>query len=194
IAPERRSLLNLFMWVHDQYASTLGAARWFCKDKNLIDHALRLAPLRRDIRFVFMYRDPRDVFASYKAAPGGFKHAYRFTDQWATMQAQCLDFAEAEADMTFRVAYESLLANSQKTVRELCEFLGVAFEPVMLESGGTASTVASNNSYWRNMNREILRDNFAKYRKNLSRSEIRVVEGRAWAEMQRLGYEPDIAS
>ena len=195
IPPGERSLPRLLGWMHAQHAAARGKPRWFCKDKKLVHFVYELAIAFPDARFVYLARDPRDVYASYRKAPGGPRHPHVFAAEWADDQERSLRAARGGVlhGRIAEVTYEALLAEPEATVRGLCDFLGEPFLAEMLGAEAGAG-MATSNSYWQNLNREVLRNNSGKYRQVLTTGEIRIIEETAWGAMRLLGYAPDAAA
>ena len=92
----------------------------------------RVAGCWRDARFIFLLRHPGDVVASWwRARP-------RYTEEEVVNSVLRYVTAVQEARSELpgaTVRYEDLLADPEKVIRELCTFLGVDYEPGMLEYG-----------------------------------------------------------
>jgi len=189
IPAHKRSLMSLYLWLHDGFAAATGRSRWFCKDKNLIAYAGELALRVPEGRFIFMHRDPRDVYASYKRAPGGYKHPMVFVADWDRMHRATLRFVQSDVirDRCLRLSYEELTSDPAATTARLCAFLGETYDPQMLETPGELRT---DNSYWRNLASPISASNSAKYEVELTRREVRMIEYGAYDTMVCLGYSP----
>ena len=99
----------------------------------------RIAACWPDARFVFLLRHPAGAVASLHSS---------FDPAWRPEEAGSMEESVARGlrYMTvveqarsalpgFTVRYEELTASPERVVRELCEFLGVPFQPGMLEYG-----------------------------------------------------------
>jgi hypothetical protein len=99
----------------------------------------RIAACWPDARFVFLLRHPAGAVASLHSS---------FDPAWRPEEAGSMEESVARGlrYMTvveqarsalpgFTVRYEELTASPERVVRELCEFLGVPFQPEMLEYG-----------------------------------------------------------
>jgi hypothetical protein len=92
----------------------------------------RIAACWRDARFVFLLRHPGDVVASWwRARP-------RYSEEEVVDSVHSYVSAVQEARTELpgaTVRFEDLLADPETVVRELCTFLGVDYEPGMLDYG-----------------------------------------------------------
>jgi sulfotransferase family protein len=100
----------------------------------------RIAACWPDARFVFLLRHPAAAVASLQSS---FDPAWQATGEAGSREesvAKGLRYMTVleqarEALPGFTVRYEELTAEPERVVRELCEFLGVPFQPAMLEYG-----------------------------------------------------------
>ena len=137
-----RSYADLVLALVSEYAQTAGrpgARLW-------VDHTpgnLRTAALLRELfpeaRFVHIVRDGRAVVASVRALDWGTHSARALTRDWVLRVGYGL---AAESYLTpgrcLRVRYEDLLTAPEATLRRVCDFAGLTFEPAMLGGGGFA--------------------------------------------------------
>jgi hypothetical protein len=100
----------------------------------------RIAACWPDARFIFLLRHPAAAVASLQSS---FDPAWHPTTEAGSLEesvAKGVRYMTAleqarEALPGFTVRYEDLTAEPERVVRELCEFLGVPFEPKMLDYG-----------------------------------------------------------
>jgi len=84
------------------------------------------------------------------------------------------------------VRYEDLVADPERTLRNLCEFVGEQYEPAML---GT-SPVSTADKPWFLRSREALsKDRMGVWLSRLSRNDIDLIETVAGPVMVLMGYE-----
>jgi hypothetical protein len=92
----------------------------------------RIAACWRDARFIFLLRHPGDVVASWWRA----RPRYSEEEVVESVLSYATAVQEARTELPgATVRYEDLLADPEQAVRELCAFLGVDYEPAMLEYG-----------------------------------------------------------
>ncbi|HEX6469766.1 MAG TPA: sulfotransferase [Streptosporangiaceae bacterium] len=92
----------------------------------------RIAACWRDARFVFLLRHPGDMVASWWRA----RPRYSEDEVVASILSYATAVQEARTELPgATVRYEDLLADPEAVIRDLCGFLGVEFEPEMLDYG-----------------------------------------------------------
>jgi len=152
-----------------------------------------------DANFVYMVRDPRDVAASLAKMGtfGGVKQAAHFwrRDQDESVRA----FRQIQSGgRALQIRYEDLVADTPKIAKQLCEHVGVEYEPGMLDyyKDDRTKRNALRNHAWGNISKPVIKDNFGKYKKSLSDADIRYVELMCYEHMETLGYtlETDVAN
>ncbi|WP_285435782.1 sulfotransferase [Pseudomonas sp. fls2-241-R2A-110] len=86
-------------------------------------------------KFVHMIRDGRDVALSFSRTPWWHVSPRINLARWQReIKKIALDAAfYLSADTYLEVKYESLVTNTEFEMRRICEFLGVNFDPVMLD-------------------------------------------------------------
>jgi len=89
-------------------------------------------------KFIHMLRDPYDVVASYLES-GLYNSAEDAFRRWFESVLAVKIFQNDFPEACFEVRYESLVANPEKVVSEVCSFLNVEFAPDMLSVNGDAS-------------------------------------------------------
>ena len=96
--------------------------------------ARELLELCPGARILHVYRDPRDVVASFSQqrwSPNDKEQAatwYRsMMDRWFAIRR------ELDPSSFFEIGLEHLVADPESTIRSVCEFAGIAFHPAMLQ-------------------------------------------------------------
>lgn len=132
--------------VFETYAASRGKRRWGDKTPLYMQYLPMLERLFPDALFVHLVRDGRDAALSFLAMPGGIvtrtwahpDDAAGFACQWRTEveAAQALG-RRVGSERYLEVRYERLVAEPEATVRDVCAFVALPFEPGMLEYAGT---------------------------------------------------------
>jgi hypothetical protein len=179
----------------EKYTRAMGKARWLEKTPR---HIYRIAEILRyfpEAKIVLMIRDGRDVACSIR-------------DRYGSLEAGIHRWVEDnEAGRKFWthpnvrvVRYEELVADFEKTVREIVAFVGEEFEEGMLRFHETAQyffasriekprdIFGENHELYRNWQiNQPLFDGRGKWRQ-MTEEEKRLVKAKAYGMLAELGY------
>jgi len=189
---KENSLVAVFSAVMEIYAQRHNASAWICKSMQNIRWAKELDDYLDNAKFVYLYRDPRDVALSFSKAVIGDKHPYNIATKWIQLQQLCLDAEKwLRPDQFKRICYEELTSEPEHVISDLCEFLGIPFIPNMLDfhRSGEAARTAKKSSLWSNLTQPVMAGNTNKFKKNMSEQHVRIIESLAGNIMDQLGYE-----
>lgn len=153
-------------------------------------------------RVIHMYRDPRAVMCSQKNrwrqrflgakhvplrdAIRVFANYHPFTTTRLWTKAWDIGEALDGRSQYYRLKFESLVASPTEELKKLCRFLGVDFEPGMLN----VPRFSSSNLGGGDRGRGISSDVVDVWRNQLTAGEIGVCEYMAADRLNRGGYEP----
>jgi hypothetical protein len=143
-------------------------------------------------RFVHIIRDPRAVVSSWRTVPwstgtlGGDAAVWRRYLRTAWKQPPSRGKLHV-------MRYEALTSDPEHELRRVCDFLGIPFDPSMLSfHQREAETIDFEREPWkRGTALPIQGRAHDKWRRALSPGEVEAIEQVCWAEMVRLGYEPE---
>ncbi|MFH1463439.1 MAG: sulfotransferase [Pseudomonadota bacterium] len=190
-----RDAMGLLGALYEQVMEAEGKARWGCKSTFMVHYTERALARDPGARFVLLVRDPRDVAASSRKSVFSPFHPWITAGLWSEQQDLGLALADRLGEDAVHVLrYEDLLDDPAGRVASLCAFLEEPYEETMLRFHETADARASArlSESWQNTARPVLGQNAGKYRKDLTRAEIALVEAEAGPLMDRLGYPRDI--
>jgi hypothetical protein len=191
------SLVAVFDAVMQINAKRQGASAWMCKSMQNIRWARELNAYLHKPKFIYLYRDPRDVALSFSKAVVGDKHPYHVIRKWAELQELCLGASKfLGPDQLIHVRYEELTSQPEKVIRRLCKFLGIEFMPEMLEfhRSQEADRTAKQSSLWSNLTKPLMSDNSMKFLRDMPQEHIRIIESIAGTLIDRLGYDRYLVS
>lgn len=143
---------------------------------NVHRNAERLIALLPQARLVHLVRDPRDVARSAMGM-GWAGTLYHGVDQWRQTETAWDRVAPSLSDgQVFSLSYEALLADPEGTLRALCGFLGLAYDPGMMafHQGTTYGAPDARLAQ--------------QWRSRATPQEIALVEGKVGALMVARGY------
>lgn len=129
--------------VYQAYLEKVGkvGARWGDKNNFYVNHLEDLKTLYPSVSIVFIVRDPRDVFCSYRElmgknidgnyAPKLSTKINEFCGEWLEMDSKLELAKKLFGNKLHIVRYEDLVSSPQDHVGGICEFLGLNFEKSM---------------------------------------------------------------
>jgi hypothetical protein len=192
---KENSLLSVYAAIMDVYAETHGATAWMCKSMQNVYWADEINQYFDNPKYIYLYRDPRDVTLSFTKAVIGEKHPYFIAKQWTELQELCIAQMNSQENISlFPVSYEKLLDNPDKIVKNLCQFLEIEFSKKMLDfhTSKEAERSAKSSSLWENLSQPIKANNSKKFMNELTSENIKIIESIAGNVMDTLGYERTI--
>ena len=140
-----------------------------------------------EARVIHIIRDVRDFAASMRKAWG--KDVGRAAYRWGADVLAARTVTARHPQRCIEVHYEALLADTADLMAKLCNFLGIAFSSSLTQLDRPIENLGDAKGMT-----EIVRGNTKKYRRDLTRRELELVESLAWHAMGATGYAPEIAT
>jgi Sulfotransferase family len=188
-----RTLVAIFGAIYDCATETWAARDWVCKSLENIHHLGEVESYFSDPKYIYLYRDGRDVAASMRKAIIGEKHVYHIAREWMRVQRLALGHRASIPPRRFiSVSYEELTGQPEATIGRLCAFLSVSYNERMLQfhtSDEARRTAESSGALWGNVAKPLMTNNTRKFVRELSEEEIGIFESIAGDELDALGYE-----
>ena len=185
---------RLFALLEQQHAERSGRSRWGDKSLNTERYADPIFSAYPGARILHMVRDPRDRYASsqtrWQVRRGGVGAG---TAEWLSSVRLAERNLRRHPDGYRIVRYETLAAEPERTMRQICTFIGEEYTPAMLSMHGAERfrDEGSNSSYGARAAGVISTDSVGRYRRVLSQRQIAFVETVAGRAMRRLDYDVD---
>jgi len=183
-----RSFQAVLDRLYGAWAQRENKARWGDKTPHYVREIPLLRELYPDGRMIHLIRDGRDVALSWLQARMEPRNLFEAAKRWqryvraGRAGAGCLE-----------VRYESLLGQTETTLRTICEYIGEPFTPAVLERNALPRLL---HQPWLGRPREaklvgprVEPGNVAKWKTAMSRAERALFEGVAGELLQELGYE-----
>ncbi len=181
-----RAVMELF---YDSWARREGKPRWGDKTPHYVLHIPLLAWMFPEARFVHIYRDGRDVALSWLKAGFEPRNLYAAMEYWAGMvTAGMRDGRKLGPDRYLEVRYETLTSEPEPTMKSVCEFLDLPWDPAVLKPNRLRRIVTDHARFVLSKP-HIVKGNFRKWTTQMSPDELRVAESVAGDTLERLGYE-----
>jgi hypothetical protein len=128
---------RLFALVHIHAAERDGKPRWGVQTGLIERYADQLFDAYPGVKIIHMVRDPRDRYEGSLALwPGGKGRAGGATARWTYSMRLAERNLRRHPDGYKIVRYEDMVQQPERTVREVCSFLGESFDPRMLQMTG----------------------------------------------------------
>ena len=180
---------SAFGIVFKEFADKHGASRWGDKRPAYyqeVDVLLRLFP---DAQIVHIVRDGRANVASLKKMPWWPFDSIGSMAAWS--QAEYCSQRNAKrlpADVFHVIRYESLVADPEPVLRQLCAFLEEEFHPAMLEPSEVSDVVPEKKVWHENLKQSVNTDRVESWRKGLEPWELGLMETVLRRKLVRNGY------
>lgn len=187
------TLISVMAAVYEVPAAAKGAKYWCCKSMANVEILPELYKALPEAKFIYLYRDGRDVALSFTKAFVGEKHFYTIARQWRKDQEHALCFRENYPQARFfSLKYESFIQSPKESLIEICAFLEIDFRPEMLQyyQSKESQRTAESGEMWKNVVKPVLADNHHKFLKETTPEQIRIFETVAGEVLLKLGYEP----
>jgi hypothetical protein len=188
------------------YALRHGKPRWGDKTPSYDGQIDRIAGLLPEARFIHLIRDGRDVLVSVRHLwfrPGETVEAC--AADWAQRIARARALG-ARVGRYLEVRYEALVRSPEETLRDVCRFLDLPFEPAMLRyhtrsaarldehqarydaEGGLVISKEARLHNQRFVTEPPRPDRIGRWQAELSDDELRRFDAIAGSWLERLGY------
>jgi hypothetical protein len=169
-----------------------GKVRWGNKTPAYIQILPELAKMYPNSRFIHVIRDGRDVAKSLQATGWFGRWLHDNIRVWTkAIEYQSRWSRSGFRDRILEVRYESLVLDTEGTLREICRFLGEEFEPQMLawESKVDEQIPARQSVYHAKLKSRIGAEGIARWKRAMSAREAFVCEAFMGLHLTRLRYE-----
>jgi LPS sulfotransferase NodH len=187
---DRRSLAAILDGFYRFHAESNGTpcTRWGDKTPANVSYVRRLDATFPDAQYIHLVRDGYD--AIYSTFQLGNRSLPESIEIWRRSVRIMRGFARDVPERVLEVRYESLATDPETTVKSVCGFLGLSFEPAMLASEATARTMGdvTAHAHHRNVGRAISTASIGKGRDAFTAAERRLVTRRIASEQRTLRY------
>ena len=131
---------------------------------------------------IHLVRDPRDYVLSAQKAWG--KNIFRSAQRWNLWIKSTVQNLKLREDDNILVKYESLLQNPEKEIESITTFLGLSYEPEMLNLEAAVENLGDAKGQ-----KGIVKLNFRKWKDRLNPSQIRRIEELCFDSLNILNYD-----
>jgi hypothetical protein len=148
----------------------------------------------RNFKFVYLVRDPRDVYNSIvrrrdvEGLKGNQdpKSVIRFSVYWQSRTRQVMHY-QKKYDNVLILRYEDVLLHTEDTLRKLCNFLQIEYQDILLQPSRHGKSWGGNSIYSGGF-KGLSTDPIGRYKKYLDPKYRVVLENLLSKELIALGY------
>ncbi|MEM8908791.1 MAG: sulfotransferase [Bacteroidota bacterium] len=187
-------LSNFYLHLLGQYLQRKGKTFIGDKDPRYIDYLPIVKQVCPQAKIIHIYRDPRDIMLSKMKADWAAHRPYWLNAMISQIQMKNGRKAAQElfGDQYYELAYETLLSNPEASLSRLLNFLGLSFEPAMLDLTQSAKELVDESELqWKdNTFKPLMNTNSQKWLTKLSPKQIRCIEIICKEWFEKLAYTP----
>jgi len=188
--PEKRLLLEIirYFYVSIDLSEKNENKRWVEKTPINIHHIPLLNKwFGNNIKIIYIYRDPRDIYVSIKK-----KYPSTTVDDFCKSYIQTHERANFienffTTDNFIKIRFEDLLKNSVKTLNNLCTFLSISFNKSLMEQTINGNPSVGNSRFGDNSN-TINKNISARHMHYTHQKEIGKIELKLSPLLREVGY------
>jgi len=187
-----KSLMAVYGAIYDVYAELKGADSWLCKSLANINYIDEIETYFPNARYIYLYRDGRDVALSFQKAVVGEKHIYNIANDWKDAQEIALSLGKKiDSSRFFSISYEQLTNDAETSAQSLCKFLNVEYSSSMFEFHKTteAKNAASSSKLWKNVTQPVINNNSNKFLDLMPERDLEIFESVAGQVLDELNFE-----
>jgi hypothetical protein len=189
VAPGGESFFDLWQGFYVEILSRTDAKSIVCKENNIFEFAFEILAAMPTAKFIYLYRDPRDVGASWMKVPLGFKNVNQASTNWHREQMACIKAIRNYNLPATLVSYEDLVEDTPGVMSRVLKDLNLEVEDACFQTEGSKNKDLKWNKYWENLDKPVMKKNAGKYKISLSGEEVKIIETRCKDSMAILGYE-----
>jgi hypothetical protein len=181
----------LFALFNQQYAEKQEKSRWGDQTGLIERYADQVFKAYPGVKMIHMVRDPRDRYeASLALHPKGKGRVGGATARWLYSVNLALRNLKHYPNSYKIVRYESLVCEPEKTLQEICTFLGEEYTPALLTMEGAPDfrEKVRRGAYGNSGPELISKEFIGRYRKSVSKEEIAFMQRHVGRQMVNNGY------
>ena len=184
--------------LYGAYARQNGAERWGDKTPIYASYIDVLYAIFPDAKFIHIIRDPFDAAISlldkYEQDEMHIDIYFAARNWVRRIQAVRASQRKLPPSNYYELRYENLVQHTEQETRRVCEFLGEAYEPGMIQQHRLAQQeIPPDSHFFANVREPVFTSSIGRGRRNLSTPDQRVIRQIAGPLSKELGYPlPDL--
>lgn len=178
---------DILIDIMDAYAQSKDKKGWVDKSAYFFPPNIRrYGQLSKDIKFVHIVRDGRDVCSSWRLSWFGPPTVWLAARLWRQQVNQASLWCRSNPERAIEITYEELTESPTKVIAEISRFVQICVDFTPGESNAMARTLSRGGSH-KELSGAVLR-NSGKWRQHLSSSEIAAINLMAGKTLKLKGY------
>lgn len=187
------SVVSVMHAMNTIYARKNGYKTYICKDNNIFNFCYPIVSEIPTSKFIYLYRDPRDVVTSQLSRPTQSRSVVKLATLWRDEQIKSIQAISSPIlnnSQIVKVSYEDLVSDEQKVLKEICLKFDLQYD-IQIKKNDIYSSEQADIHEWKNLNKPTNTSSVGRYKRMLSKRKIKLVENIAWHQMNYLEYKPD---
>jgi hypothetical protein len=170
------------------YMQQMGKKRWAEKTPDHIEYLQLIRTFFPQAQIIRILRDPRDVILSLSKVSWGVASLLEGAIFWKRQDDLSRNFFEIDPH-SYSLRFEDLILSPKIELEKLCQFLGEAFEPAMLDTSQTGKQLNSRNVAWKSKSSQpIDRSRIEVWRSELTDAQNKMIESLLGDRLTAYGY------
>jgi hypothetical protein len=173
--------------VFKKNAAGEGKDRWGDKTPYYVLHLKTIVELFPNAQIIHLIRDGRDCALSMfvREREFGVYNSYHAAEYWQQYVETGKEVGRSLGDQSYlEIKYEDILSDQLSAMKRICAFLGEDFDHSLINF--EKSSIAGKTPL---LQKNVQKDNAGKWRKKMTRAQIRVFESAAGDTLAQNGYE-----
>lgn len=179
---------KLYRYVLEGYGSLRGARRFGEKTPANIRHLASLVAVFPKCQVIHVVRDPRANVASRRKMPMLSTDVITNTIKWNIDICCGRSFSNSHSQNYCEINYEKLVSEPVSTLQHVCQFLDEPYDDRMLEYHRSSQDYIKDEPWKAGTQKPVYRSSIETWRRELSESQIYLIEWIAGRQMAHYGY------
>lgn len=186
-----KNIFEVLRVIYQAKAEYDGAVIWCSKSMHNAYYYQQLEVHRIQPFYIYLYRDGRDVAASFRKTVIGPKHAFHIAKKWQEDQLKAKEVHDRVGESRFfSIKYEELVQQPERIIRGLCNAIRLPYSQEVMNFYNSHESIitASSGRMWSNLTKPIMSNHYGMYKNELNAEDINIFEMIAGNVLKSLNY------
>lgn len=189
---ENQTLAKIIDEIYTTYSKSKfpNSAIWGDKTPLNTENIFWISKLYPNAKYIHIIRDGRDVINSYLNANFFKGDIYDACEEWEGRVSNAKKFGKQNTNQYLEIKYENLVISPKKEIIKVCKFLNINFEDDMIDHTKTSTKLGdvTKMKHHAKVMKPIDSSSIGKYKKELTKKQIKIIEKRLSNTLKMLGY------